>query len=95
MKASLDSAVGIRDLKSHLSEYLKRVASGDRIVITDRGRPVAFLTPATSDTRLTRLDVMVASGRARWGGGKPSGSRKPARLSGGATLADTVIGDRR
>lgn len=36
-------SVGIRELKNHLSEYLKRVAQGEIIVVTDRGKPVAEL----------------------------------------------------
>jgi prevent-host-death family protein len=37
--------VGIRDLKQHLSEYLERVAQGEVIRVTDRGRPKAILGP--------------------------------------------------
>ena len=35
--------VGIRELKAKLSEYVSRAASGEEIVVTDRGRPVARL----------------------------------------------------
>ena len=35
--------VGIRELKAKLSEYVSRAASGEQIVVTDRGRPVARL----------------------------------------------------
>ena len=37
--------VGIRELKAKLSEYLGRVADGEAVVATDRGRPVARLVP--------------------------------------------------
>ncbi len=37
--------VGIADLKAHLSQYLKRVESGEEIIVADRGRPVARLVP--------------------------------------------------
>lgn len=33
--------VGIRELKSRLSEYLRRVQSGESFLVTDRGRVVA------------------------------------------------------
>lgn len=36
-------SVGIRELKAKLSEYVGRAASGEQIVVTDRGRPVARL----------------------------------------------------
>ena len=35
--------VGVRELKNRLSEYLRRVANGERVVVTERGRPVATL----------------------------------------------------
>ena len=35
--------VGIRELKAHLSEYVGKAAAGERIVVTDRGKPVAQL----------------------------------------------------
>ena len=38
------SRVGVRQLKDRLSECLRRVARGERITVTDRGRPVAVLT---------------------------------------------------
>jgi antitoxin (DNA-binding transcriptional repressor) of toxin-antitoxin stability system len=36
-------AVGVRDLKNHLSEYLRLVRRGERILVTDRGEVVAEL----------------------------------------------------
>ena len=35
------AAVGIRELKNRLSQYLKRVRVGERVVVTERGKPVA------------------------------------------------------
>ena len=37
--------VGVRELKSKLSEYLARTAAGEEIIVTDRGNPIARLTP--------------------------------------------------
>ncbi len=36
---------GVRDLKTHASQIIKRVRRGARYVITYRGRPVALLAP--------------------------------------------------
>lgn len=33
--------VGIRDLKTHLSEYVHDVGRGEEVIVTDRGKPVA------------------------------------------------------
>ena len=46
--------VGIRDLKAHLSEFVGRAASGENIVVTDRGRPVAQLTPIPTSSAIDR-----------------------------------------
>ena len=39
------ATVGIRDLKNKLSRYVRRVAAGERVTVTDRGRVVAELVP--------------------------------------------------
>lgn len=53
--------VGIRALKQNASAVVARAAAGETITITDRGRPVAELTPLPSSP----LKAMLASGRAR------------------------------
>ncbi|WP_431797817.1 type II toxin-antitoxin system prevent-host-death family antitoxin [Microbacterium kunmingense] len=55
------SEVGIRALKQNASAVVAAAASGDVVVITDRGRPVAQLS-ALPSTGLSRL---LESGRAR------------------------------
>jgi prevent-host-death family protein len=37
--------VGIRELKDHLSRYVRQVEAGDTVIVTDRGRVVAELVP--------------------------------------------------
>lgn len=37
--------VGVRELKQHLSEYLRKVADGETVRVTDRGVPTALLVP--------------------------------------------------
>jgi antitoxin (DNA-binding transcriptional repressor) of toxin-antitoxin stability system len=37
--------VGVRVLKDRLSEYLRRTAAGERVLVTDRGEVVAELGP--------------------------------------------------
>lgn len=44
-------------MRQRASELLGRVARGETIEITDRGRPVALLTPLPEGTRLDRLRV--------------------------------------
>jgi prevent-host-death family protein len=55
--------VGVRELRQNLSRYLRRVALGERLEVTERGKPVAVLGPIEeSGSALRRL---VASGRVR------------------------------
>ena len=37
--------VGIRELKNHLSAYVRKAEAGDVVLVTDRGRVVAELVP--------------------------------------------------
>jgi prevent-host-death family protein len=39
------TSIGLFEAKTHLSALAKRVAGGEEIVVTDRGRPVMKLTP--------------------------------------------------
>ncbi|MGH8403023.1 MAG: type II toxin-antitoxin system Phd/YefM family antitoxin, partial [Gammaproteobacteria bacterium] len=39
--------VNVHEAKTHLSQLLQRVASGEEITIANRGVPVARLVPAT------------------------------------------------
>jgi prevent-host-death family protein len=53
--------IGVRELRQHASRWLARVAVGETIEITDRGRLVAVLAPAQGDSSV--LDRLVASGQ--------------------------------
>lgn len=39
------ATVGTFEAKTHLTKLLERVSRGERIVITNRGKPVAMLVP--------------------------------------------------
>ncbi len=43
------TTVGIREMKNRLSDYVRRVRRGETILVTDRGRVVARLTPPAAD----------------------------------------------
>lgn len=51
--------IGIRELRQYASRYLARVAAGESLQITDRGRPVAKLVPPTPDS----WEEMLATSR--------------------------------
>ena len=51
-------AVGLRELKNRLSEYIREVRAGEGLLVTDRGDVVAELTPPG----LTAADRSLPSG---------------------------------
>jgi len=54
--------VGVRELRQNLSKYLRRVERGERLEVTEHGRPVAVLGPlGEADSPMERL---IAAGRA-------------------------------
>ena len=53
--------VGVRELRQNLSKYLRRVERGERLEVTEHGRPVAVLGPlGEPEGPLARL---IAAGR--------------------------------
>jgi prevent-host-death family protein len=55
------ATVGVAQLRQNLSKYLRRVERGERLVVTDRNRPVAELGPPPSTG--AALDRLIAEGR--------------------------------
>ena len=53
--------VGVRELRQNLTKYLRRVKRGERLEVTERGRPVAVLAPIV-DTE-SPLERLISSGR--------------------------------
>jgi prevent-host-death family protein len=87
------TTVGIRELKNQLSRYLKRVRAGERLVVTERGEPVAVISPPAASAAERRIEAMLRLGVAHWAGGKPRGARRPPRVK-GKPVATAVIEDR-
>ncbi len=50
--------VGMRELSQRTAQVLARVRAGEIVEITDRGKPVARIVPATAD----RYDQLIAAG---------------------------------
>ena len=51
--------VGLRILKNKLSEYIRLVATGETVLVTDRDKVVAELRPPTGRSELTS-DALLA-----------------------------------
>jgi len=69
------NTVGVAELRQNLSRFLRRVERGERLIVTDRNRPVAELgPPPTTGAALERL---IAEGRVS----RPSGRGLPEPLT--------------
>jgi prevent-host-death family protein len=84
----------VRNLKDHLSEYLRRVRQGERFLITDRGRPIAALVGVDQEGAVEVESTLVRQGIGKWGGGKPRGLPDPPRVP-GRRAEEVVLEDRR
>lgn len=60
--------VGVRELRENLATWLDRAAAGEEILITERGKPKARLSPAE-----TLLDRLEREGMIT----RPTGPRRP------------------
>jgi antitoxin (DNA-binding transcriptional repressor) of toxin-antitoxin stability system len=64
---------GIRELKANLSDYLKKIQSGDTIIVTEHHRPAAALgAPEEESLSLSGQERMLAlreAGLLIWKGG--------------------------
>ncbi len=74
--------IGVRALQQHASAVLGRVRRGESIEVTERGRPVALLTPPQHN----RLDQLRAAGRLTLATGDLLDLPMPAKSSPGVEL---------
>ena len=72
------NTVGVGELRQNLSRYLRRVERGERLIVTDRNRPVAESGPPASVG--AELDRLILEGRVS----RPrrSGLPQPLQLAG-------------
>jgi prevent-host-death family protein len=82
----------IRELKAHLSEYIRRAAGGEDVTVTVHGRAVARIVAAAPRRDLRAL---ASEPGISWAGGKPDGLARPQALTGPAQISEWVAEDRR
>ena len=90
------SQVSVRDLKTHLSEWLARAQSGEVVEVTSHRKPIARITAVkhADSTISSPLQKAMDAGLISWNGQKPN-LPPPVKLRGQQTLlSDIVIEDR-
>jgi len=101
MATSHPRTVGLRELKNHLSEYVRMVRAGDHVQVTDRGQVVAELIPPGAAPDRDKHPGLVAMERrgllkpgARNTAGLYPGLRRSLKRGRAKRLLDAVRGDR-
>jgi prevent-host-death family protein len=82
------TSVGVRELRQRASELLRLVEQGEVIEITDRGRPVARLTPLPTGTP---LEQMRASGEIEPASGDIADLPEPLVLPDGVETPSAAL----
>ncbi|MGH3104090.1 MAG: type II toxin-antitoxin system Phd/YefM family antitoxin [Gaiellaceae bacterium] len=85
--------VGVRELRQNLSVYLRRVKRGETLEVTERGRPVARLTPPSTGDEW--LDRMIAEGKIRPAMGDIRDLPPPLQLPPGAKPLSEILQEMR
>ena len=92
------STVGMKELKTRLTRYLRRIKAGEEVIVTERGKPIALLQPIQSATNVRSLETRLAQLEAQ--GLLTAPQRKPLRRVrrvkiGGPPLSTIILDDRR
>ena len=88
--------VGSREFKNRQGYYLRRVRKGETLLVTDRGKPIARVVPASEWDTLSleeKLDELARQGHIRRGKGPfPPVKPVPSR---GKLASEMILEDRR
>lgn len=91
------NTVGIKDIKNNLSRYLSRVKSGEEILITERGKPIARIIRENEKNNTIRqaLSPLIEQGLVAMPT-HPINKASPSRIkSTGKFTSEMVAEDRR
>jgi prevent-host-death family protein len=90
--------VGVRELKNRLSRYLHEAKKGKKIVVTERGVPIAVIQPFRAAKRAAGLEARLAVLAARGVVTLPNRRRRrriPRVAVTGLSVSRTVLENRR
>ncbi len=85
--------IGVREFRARFSHYLRRAKAGERIVITERGRPVGQLTAPLASLE-ERSQALIALGIVQWNGERFLPQAPEVANPGPETLADFISEER-
>jgi prevent-host-death family protein len=90
--------VSVKELKNRLTQHLRRVKQGEKVIITDRGKAVAVIQPIQSAAPVVslqaRLAKLAAQGLVTLPTRKPLKGVRTVKVS-GPPISRTILEDRR
>ena len=89
--------LGLREANQRFSQTIKAVRAGKEVILTDRGRPIAVITPVKDEGgREAMLNTMAEQGLitvAARKGPMPTPRWRPVKVT-GKPVSHTIIDDR-
>jgi len=90
--------VGIRELKTHLSQYILKAKQGERVIISEHNHPVVFLQKITANdfpnTPKLKIVQLAQEGIIEMGQNKISSKIKRVKVKGKA-ISKQILEERR
>lgn len=82
--------IGVRQLRKAVGTFVARARSGERIIVTDHGEPIAELGPLSPAT--SALLTLAREGKISWTNHRfePPAASERIPLLGGVSIAETV-----
>lgn len=88
-----EKRIGIRELKSRLSECIREVKAGGTFVITEHGHPVARIIPEGVSLR-ERVEALRKAGAIAWNERRLRPATPAGKVRGNKTVAALVVENR-
>ena len=85
--------VGVRELKTHLDNYVQQVKSGMTLVIVDQGEPVGRIVPMKPSLEVQMLELAEA-GLIAWNGRKLATTVPMVQRQSERTVAELLLENR-
>lgn len=82
--------VGVRELRNHLSAYLRRVKAGEVVTITEHGQEVGRIMPPEVSVEARMMELVVA-GIVDWNGEKLKPRIPSVRNDSDVLLSDLIV----
>ncbi|HEX9756872.1 MAG TPA: type II toxin-antitoxin system prevent-host-death family antitoxin [Nitrospiria bacterium] len=91
------SIVGVKELKNRLTQYLRKTKQGEKVIVTERGKPIAVISSSRGALPATSIEMKLADlereGRIRLPQKKFLKKLPSIRIS-GLPISDTLLEDR-